>query len=324
MSNFLGRVRAIALIGLMLAPSAGQAAPPGGETTTGALILAESANFTCLAYEVIGVCVWLRCGISGCRIRASVKVKHYTPDAVVTAYQNTGESPWLETAVYAPANPLAQDGGSNKEGSTVNNATAVLFKNVDVIGSPGSLWIQALAGTGLFCNPTTTPYQPYMLSTLDPNWRSPLIETPWTLSNILRYVRKGAASWAGVYPRIGFVHQTHDYKAGAVAVQRAADITTRTNQPHIYWPMVASGSRGQWPPREVIEGDEDTHKWQQLIPVSQASACRVFPDISDQGFGALDPFSARVSQITGYAFNLWRPYRCCKREGSVLLFHTGN
>ena len=163
-----------------------------------------------------------------------------------------------------------------------------------------------------------------MLSTLDPNWRSPLIETPWTLRNILRHVRTGFTTWAGVYPRIGFVHQTHDYKAGAVAVQRAADISTRNRQPHIYWPMLDDGSPGQWPPGAVVEGDDDTHRWQQLIPIAQATECRVFPDIDDQRSLAGDPFAARVSQNTGYAYNLWRPYRCCEREGAALILHTGN
>ena len=324
MNAITGAVLTALVLVQVIGPIKAEAAPTGGETTDGATILTQSANITCLGYELIGVCVWLSCSWRGCRLATSIKVKHYIPDAVVTAYQNTGESPWVETAVYGPPSAFAQDGGSNKEGSTVNNETAFLFKNVDVIGSPGNLWIQALRRTGFFCNPTTTPYFPYMVSTLDPNWRDPTIETPWTLINALRVVRSGLSTWGGVYPRMGFVHQGHDYKAGALAAQRAADITTRRHQPHIYWPMLASGSRGQWPPGAVIEGDVDTHKWQQLIPVAEASECRVFADQSDHTAGPTGPFRDRLSQITGYAFNLWRPYRCCRRAGSWLIFHTGN
>ncbi len=298
--------------------------PSGGETITSANILTASANYSCLDYKVIGVCLWLDCGWRGCRIRVSVKVKHRIPDAVVSSYRNTGESPWIETIPFAPPNALAQDGGSNQEGSTTSNETAVLFKNVDVIGSPGNLWISALSRSGFFCNPGTTPLFPYMLSTLDPNWRDPLIETPWTTANILRYISKGTSSWAGVYPRIGFVHNGHDYKAGAVAAQRAADITTRRAQPHVYIPMLTRNSDGQWPPGAVIEGDTDTHVWQQLIPRSQSSACRVFPDINDHFSALSDPFASRLSQNTGYAFNLWRPYRCCEKKGQRLILHTGN
>ncbi len=304
----------------------------GDETITGVQILTRSANVTCLSWQPIGVCVWITCTIYGCDIDYSAKVKHYSPDAVVSTYSVTGESPWTDTRGYAPATAIAQDGGTNKEGSTMINETSLLFKNADVIGSPGLLWMEALSSNGYFCDPTATLYFPYLLSTLDPTWRNPLIETPWTLLNLLRYVRLGLSSWGGVYPRGGFIHQGHDYKAGAVTAQRAADITTRKNQPHIYWPMVAdtradgqsTSQQGQWPPQEVIEGDAETHLWQQLIPETESSVCRVFPDISDQASGANDPFNARVNQIAGYSFNLWRPYRCCEQKGALLLFHTGN
>ena len=223
---------------------------------------------------------------------------------------------------------MAEDGGTNSEGGTVVNETALRFKNADVIGSPGVLWLQALSQTGFFCRPTTQPLRPYFLSTLDPGWRNPLIETPWTLRNFLRYVRTGLiglSTWGPVYPRTGFVHQGHDYKAGAVTVQRAADIVTRIRQPHVYFPMLNLRPRqGQFPPGAVAEGDANTHYWQQLIPAVESGTCRVFADISDQAFAAFDPFTTRLSPNTGYAFNLWRPYRCCERVGSVLIFHFGD
>lgn len=302
--------------------------PFGGETTNSAAILAQSANISCLAWQPVGACLWLSCSLAGCSLDVSVKVRHYTPDAVVTAYHVTGESPWIETRPFAPPNPLAQDGGTNSEGGTVVNETALRFKNADVIGSPGVLWLQALSQTGFFCRPTTQPLRPYFLSTLDPGWRNPLIETPWTLRNFLRYVRTGLvglSTWGPVYPRTGFVHQGHDYKAGAVAVQRAADIVTRIRQPHVYFPMLSLRPRqGQFPPGAVVEGDANTHYWQQLIPAIESGSCRVFADISDQAFAAFDPFTTRLSPNTGYAFNLWRPYRCCERVGSVLIFHFGD
>ncbi len=296
------------------------------ETTNGKEILKQSANISCLRYEIVGICVWLLCTPAGCSVETSVKIKHYIPDAVVTSYPVTGKSPWLETRKYAQPNSQAMDGGSNKEGSMVQNTTALIFKNTDVIGSPGTAWIETLQKTGYFCDPSTTAYQPYFLSTLDPNWRNSLIETPWSIRYLFRSVRKGLSMWSGVYPRVGFVHNTHDYKVGAVTAQRAADIVTRKWQPHIYWPMVEDQEKnsGYWPPQEVIEGDEDKGLWQQLIPSSQADECRVFADRSDQASGPLDPFRKRVSQISGYAFNLWRPYRCCEKKGQVLLYHTGD
>jgi len=294
-----------------------------GDTISTAGIIAESANFACTEWSVVGACFWMTCTPFGCDFDFSVKVKHYIPDAVVSTYKNTGENPWSDVAFLSPPTGFARDGGSNSEGSTSRSEQALRFKNADAIGSPGTILFDALANSGLFCESGATFAQPYFMSSLDPNWRDPTIETPLTLLNAFRSVGKGASTWAGLYPRIGFVNQGHDYKAGVVTAQRAADIVTRTNQPHVYWPMVWSSSRGYWPPGEVVEANSSTHKWQQLVPKGNSGACIVFPDIDDV-FSITDPFNSRVNEKSGYAWNLWRPYRCCEREGSVLLFHTGN
>lgn len=296
----------------------------GNETTTGAQILAKSVNISCLSWSPIGICVWLDCGFTGCSINTSIKVKHYSPDVTVTSYNALGRGPWLETRPMAVPTPFAQDGGSAKESSSVGADKALLFKNVDVIGSPGTAWIRALASAGLFCDPSTIPYRPYFISTLDPFWRDPLVETPLSIANIFRNVGTLTNSWSPLYPRIGFIHQGHDYKASAVAAQRAADIVTRSGQPHIYNSINADSARGYWPAGEIREGDADTGKWQQLVPSGGPSGCITFPDINDQLTAAFDPFSSRLNQSTGNAFNLWRPYRCCQRRGQSLLFHTGN
>ena len=60
-------------------------------------------------------------------------------------------------------------------------------------------------------------------------------------------------------------------------------------------------SNGEWFPPPVKEGDEKTHKWQQLHPVTSQS-CAIFPD---------NPPSM-LSENGSYAWALWRPYKCCK------------
>ena len=294
----------------------------GTETTSSAKILEQSANVSCLAWKPVGICVWLKCTPFGCSLESSVKVRHYIPDVVVSTYPVTGKSPWVETQVMSSPNASAQSGGSNKEGSTTRIETAFLFKHADVIGSPGTLWVSALSGF-YTCDPTTTPYVPYFISTLDNAWREPSLETPLTLKNISRQVSSGLSTWGSVYPRIGFVHQGHDYKAGAVAAQRVGDIVTRKFQPHIYYPIVFRGKQGQWPPGKLIEGKSITGTWQQLIPSTQSSSCRVFADKSDSTSILSDPFSSRINEVAGYSYNLWRPYRCCKRKGQTLVSHTG-
>ena len=44
----------------------------------------------------VGVCFWLRCSWTGCRVRTSLKVGHYNPDLVVSVYNELGGNPWAE------------------------------------------------------------------------------------------------------------------------------------------------------------------------------------------------------------------------------------
>lgn len=293
-----------------------------GDTISGAEILAVSADLACLEWTAVGVCLWMTCTLVGCDFDYSIKVKHYIPDAVVSSYKNTGENPWTDVRSYSPPNSQAEDGGSNTEGTQINEQ-ALRFKNADVIGSPGNSLFESLHNsTEFFCDPGATSYAPYYLSVLDYAWRDPTLETAWTISNFGRSVSKGLTHFGPVYPRIGFVHQGHDYKSAVVTAQRAADIVTRSNQPHVYWPMVWSAEQGYWPPGPVQEGNAATHKWQQLVPRGNSTGCVVFPDIDDTAY-ITDPFSSRVNQSTGYAWNLWRPYVCCERAGAILVFHSG-
>ncbi|HBX55740.1 MAG TPA: TIGR03756 family integrating conjugative element protein, partial [Pseudomonas sp.] len=90
--------------------------------------------------------------------------------------------------------------------------------------------------------------------------------------------------------------------------QRAGDIVTRRGQLHVYQPLLANAKDGYWPAGALVESDAQTGKWQELTP-TLARTCAVFPH-SD----------VRVQAQQGdYAWALWRPYSCCKREGQVFL-----
>ena len=109
-------------------------------------------------------------------------------------------------------------------------------------------------------------------------------------------------------------------KAGAVAAQRAADIVTRTGQPHVYVPLTS----GRLPRSEscpVMENDEDNSKWQMISPELQSS-CEVF--------GQNDAFWLRSwaddmqkDDSESYVWLLWRKYSCCTSTRGALLFTTG-
>ena len=256
-------------------------------------IVASTLSPDCLEYRVVGICYWLYCTWTGCTVRTSVKVRHYVPDAVVSSYSNTGENPWTEVRFMSPPNPTAEDGGDGTTNHDNENNLAK-FKNADVIGHPGGqVFSQFASASGYACEGAGTAFMPYLLSTLDTlAWRYSVPEMVYPESLIpgRREVgtRTGLNLWGNVYPRGGFLHQTDDYKSGAVVAQRAGDIVTRRGQIHVYQSLLAEARDGYWP------------------------AGAVFPHTN-----------TRVQAQQGdYAWALWRPYSCCERRGQVFLGST--
>ncbi|AAY96290.1 TIGR03756 family integrating conjugative element protein [Pseudomonas protegens] len=285
-----------------------------------AAIVGSTASPTCLDYRVVGICYWLLCTPFGCKIKTSTKVRHYVPDAVVSAYANTGENPWVEVSPMGRPNSTAQAGNN---GTTNHNAENNIskFKNADVIGHPGgAVFSKFAAASGYACPGATLPFVPYMLSTLDTlAWRHgiPEVVYPESLMPGLREVGGLLSTnmWGSIYPRSGFIHQSDDFKAAAVIAQRAGDITTRLGQPHVYVPMRTFPMPGYWPAGELLEDDYSTGKWQQLTP-SLSPTCATFPT-SGWGIGT-DMEAANGA----YAWALWRPYSCCQRRGQIFLGST--
>ncbi|WP_412461706.1 TIGR03756 family integrating conjugative element protein [Pseudomonas sp. SC11] len=281
-----------------------------------AAIIASTSSPTCLEYKVVGICYWLLCTPGGCKVRTSAKVRHYIPDAVVSVYANTGENPWTEMSPMGAPNAVAQAGNDGTSNHNAENNIAK-FKEADVIGHPGAAVFSRFASSfGYSCHGATTPFVPYMLSTLDTlAWRYGVPESvyPEALIPGMREVGGllSADMWGSVYPRSGFIHQVDDFKAGAVIAQRAGDVTTRVGQPHVYLPMRSLAEPGYWPAGELKEGDASTGKWQQLTP-TMSPTCAVFPS---PGFNA-DAIDE------AYAWALWRPYSCCQRKGQIFLGST--
>ncbi|EEZ3328992.1 TIGR03756 family integrating conjugative element protein, partial [Escherichia coli] len=132
-----------------------------------AAIISSSLSPDCLEYKVVGICYWLFCTPYGCKVRTSTKVRHYIPDVVVSAYANTGDNPWTEMSSLGAPNASAQAGndGTTNHNNENNN---IKFKEADVIGHPGgSLFSRFASASGYACKGATTPFMPYMLSTLD-------------------------------------------------------------------------------------------------------------------------------------------------------------
>ena len=244
------RLLAALLAGLLAFPGPGSA----GTITTPAIVAGTAAATpACIRWMPVGLCFWLYCSWSGCRVRTSVKVGHYNPDLAVAAYNELGGNPWAEIratlglAQQAAATGLLgallpvplESAGNRTEGTTGHrDHKNLVFRETDAIGHPLASLSGVAAGVGLLCQSQTTPLFPYFQSGLDAlAWRQevPEIFYPASLIPGLREVGHWPLqTWGGVYPRTGWTTQAEEPKAAALNVQRAGDIVTRAAQPHVY------------------------------------------------------------------------------------------
>ncbi|MCU7817949.1 MAG: TIGR03756 family integrating conjugative element protein [gamma proteobacterium symbiont of Lucinoma myriamae] len=281
---------------------------------------------SCLKYNpVAGICFWLVCGAHGCKIKTSVKVKHWNPDVVVSSYTTTGKSTWKNTRSYSTGSTSKLGAGddTNSQRSSKRQHSATTFREVDAVGNPALAAMWLLSGTGYMCPSVTYPYVPHFLSSkLDfINWRFASIEMIYPASLVPGMREIGSwpmNTWGAVYPRTGFVTSNEGPKASAVAAQRVGDIITRNGQPHIYYPLGRNCSKGRmkcWAPGPLKEMDATSGKWQMLAPKAENS-CKIFGqnDVTKLQSWA----DNKWDQDHDFAWNLWREYSCCKRKGHFL------
>jgi len=309
----------------------------GSISTPDIVAQTASAALSCMRWTPVGICFWLRCSYFECSVETSVKVGHYQPDAVVSSYNELGGNPWTEirsllgAVQQSAANGLLgsllsvpiDSAGNRTEGSHGNREHRnLIFRETDVIGHPLASLSGVLAGTGYLCESETTSFYPYFLSGLDAlSWRMEIPEMFYSASLIpgLREIGNWPLqTWGGVYPRTGWTTQAEEPKAAAVNAQRAGDIVTRGNQPHVYQHIQPSFGLDQrvWSPGPLRENDPTTGEWQMLLPKAESS-CAVFGTndlASANGWGG-----GRVDAGGDYVWNLWRPYQCCEREGQFFL-----
>ena len=352
MGNTLSRFAAAAIVGVLACGWEARAQQVTSITNADIVTAttAAAAEIACLDFRINGVCLFLVCTPAGCTIETSIQFRHFNPALIVTSYDSLDQSPWAEIqasfgAAQAAANdalfagigisllvPQGTGEFTDKQKETdleteSERANRTVFKNAEVIGSPGStLSLAGTLGLPLFC-PTTDvfPLFPYFLSGLDSfAWRSGLTEIlfPETFTPGLREI--GAFpfnTWGSVHPRAGYLNSPEEPKAAAVMAQRAADIATRELQPHVYVPVgsvpgLPADGLVVFEPDPVLENDPENSKWQFLMPVTETT-CEAFGE-NDTG-NVLDGWAnGRFSSAGDYAWALWRPYRCCQEEGIFL------
>lgn len=277
---------------------------------------------SCLHYKIIGICFWLVCKGTDCHVETTPKVDHYLPDAVVSVFRRNDSNPWdyanklvdpvaYQTGKLQVRSTMKFDLGNGNQSESNSTEQNNHFKEVDIIGNPAIVLFTSHSDT--FLPSQAKPFMPYYLSLSDAYaWRSPLIEAvryPAYLTPGVHIVGSLTDNWGAVYPRVGFINQPADGKAAAVIAQRAADIATRGNQPHIYQPLNTDDSCGDhcqtW---ETVENNSNT-KFQMIYPIEQ-NECVVFGEndlLSPTPWGQ----DAAVKGDGNYAWIMWRHYKGC-------------
>lgn len=285
---------------------------------------------SCHNYCLTGVCLWLVCGLSGCSIKTSIRVRHYNPDLVVSVYEEGGNNPWNDakslfgatekTSLSALINTFhdAPAGyGERTEGGNHGADRSLRFKEATAIGHPLA-GFTSLSTAEYWCPSEADPFVPYFSSSFDAlAWRLGLTEMLY-LQNFLpgaRVVGKGfTQQWGSVFPRTGFITQKDDVKAGAVIAQRVGNIVTQDRQPHVYQTFGEVHYNRISLPGELRENNAATGLWQMLAP-KKDKQCYVFGQNDVLG----TPWSAdRKSEDKAYAYALWRRYECCKAKGAYI------
>ena len=329
-------MRATSLL-IACAIALGGAQPIVAETFTTPTIVQRTAAaaLSCMRWMPIGLCFWLRCGFRGCRVRSSIKVGHYNPELVVASYNKLGGNPWFEsrstlgavqkataTGILGRLGFPVGSGANRTEGAVgAREHRNLVFRETDAIGHPLSTF--SLLSFGVICRAQAAPFVPYYQSSLDAlAWRSALPEILYPASLIPGLREIGTwplQSWGSVFPRNGWTTQSEEPKAAAITAQRVGDIVTRRGQPHLYLPLSGpnAGSQRVWPPGPLFENNPRTGTWQMLSPKVDTS-CGLFG--ANDLAGVTSWSSGRVDAGGEYAWNLWRPYKCCNSRGQWFLF----
>lgn len=335
--------------------------PAGKDVYDVSRLAAAVACPDCLHFTPTGMCFFLVCTPFGCEIETSIRVGHFNPDVVVSSYNGLthakdknpyaggplGGMPWkemrsilsdMELAVGSAALKLLgkvpkniASGGTAAVGATPGLAvkeqaahTDFMFREVNIVGNPAATLMGSAA-----CPSEVTAFRPYYLSSLDAaawRWTLPEIFYPQSWIPGLREVAQSFPlnTWGQIYPRAGWGTQTDPVKHAAVAAQRAADVVTRSGQPHVYT-RLGSGSNmmqykhasrvEEWTPGVFKEDSYQMGRWQMISPKLKKT-CTLFgrnDTVSTNSWGG-----GRVAGNGGYSWVLWRPYQCCETKGAFI------
>lgn len=278
-----------------------------------------AATQNCLHYRVIGICTWQEYKHGIYSTNTTLKVEHYLPDLVVSVHQQATDSPWdyvrlLDKAAYPVGDAqlksiLGFSLGHGQGPVSQQTDSDCRLKEVEVMGNP-ALYLLKRCEEVLIKSPVIA-LKAYYVSLADSVvWRSPMVEMCLYPHNCLPRVRSIGSvlnQWGNVFPRTGFILQTNDAKAAAVIAQRAADIVSHSQQPHIY--EVLPLHCGQACSIDEVHENDPHTQWQMIYPQSETTAYVFGENDSDTAL----PWKSQAAQKSdgNYVWVLWRRYRGC-------------
>jgi integrating conjugative element protein (TIGR03756 family) len=249
-------------------------------------LTSSAASTDCLDYCVDGACFWLVCSFFGCSVKVTPHINHNLPDFVVTSYNEPGENSFLEVQLLDQTSGI-QGGNLSTKSNTNSN---IKFKETSVIGNPVAY---AMGRSKYLCKSKINAYMPYYLSTLDKTmWRSGLSDALYPSSWVLGMNEIG--SWGSLYPRSGFLNQSHEVKAASVIAARGLEVVNE------------GGLRIYQSPKGGTSTDvmKKSGKWQMVSPIKENS-CRAF------GTESIVSLKNKIDDDGQYGWTAWRNYGCC-------------
>lgn len=226
--------------------------------------------------------------------------------------------------------------------NTVAEAMNLLQEVSDLISSPPGI-SGGFRTDNLMCPNSVLPFTPYYLSSSDLfGWRLGIPDRIFHAGDIARAMapfmsnRKvlgtadggmpglGESTWAGLYPRMGFVRNSHDGKVASVAAQRGLDLVLanrgRDHRGHVtlFSPGFPNRNDHRVLPYVFNASGVEGGLWQPVFPAGKHQCTdnlyrdKTMADIANDR-------SAPRNRKLRYAWTFWRRYDCClQRRGRLI------
>ncbi|WP_318441600.1 TraU family protein [Photobacterium leiognathi] len=292
-------------------------------------------DLQCVDWKITGGCIWLKFEGFTVSVKTSLKVSHYSPDAIVEVFHNIDDTP---TSYAKLNNKIAKSLGNSLfskvalKGNKMNNndSEGDGFHDVHVMGNPLISMHDSIIGTMYnnigYCDSGATPFKTYMHSFTDVEWRLGI----WETVNAFRYAymsitdkakvqvndydaNPAGALWGSLYPRIGTTENPSPFIGAAISALRAGVLVTNSSGIHTLTKMKGSTDGKQFFNNKV---DLQNGKWKVLLPKKFAGEqCSTMPF---KGISNYSGTNEPESNSRNYVLQLWRQYICCERKGSYI------